>query len=198
MEPHRIDISLLKCHNCVIFFRNITLHLWLCYLELSVKWNPVRHLSELRAKYLWPFTVKPTSHGNIKMTKPSIWRIEWKPFLQSRMVTRICTTCFNVQNLYLLPTDCRVIHRANNNYSPEQNYPARVLWRVLRSRMEKTVSGYGGQLRIYWTCRGQPTRGGPPTGGLSLGLTTHHKKTISLRNVTKGLELGRILSTSTT
>jgi hypothetical protein len=199
MESHLTDISLLKCENRAISFRNTTLQFWLCSLEMSVKWNLVRNLSKLRAKYLSPSTVKPMSHQDIKITKLSIWRIKWKPFLQSRTVT-ICTTSFSVPNLYLLPTECRplylfrVIQRTDNDNFPEQNNPTSFWWRVLRLRMEKTAFRYGEHLRIYCTSRGQPTRGGPPTGRLSVGLTTHRKKIISLRNVTKVLELGRILS----
>jgi hypothetical protein len=43
-------------------------------------------------------------------------------------------------------------------------------WRVLRLRMEETLSKYGGN------CRGQPTMGGPPAWGLGVGLTTPHRK----------------------
>jgi hypothetical protein len=54
-------------------------------------------------------------------------------------------------------------------------------WRVFRLRMEETPSSYGGKLRMYWIySRGQPSRGGPPAWGLSVGLTTPHRKKISL------------------
>jgi hypothetical protein len=43
--------------------------------------------------------------------------------------------------------------------------------------MEETPSSFGGKLRIYCiSSRGQLTRGGPPAGGLGVGLTTPHRK----------------------
>jgi hypothetical protein len=47
--------------------------------------------------------------------------------------------------------------------------------------MEETASKYGGWLRIYLiSSSGQPTRDGPPAWGLGVGLTTPHRKKISL------------------
>jgi hypothetical protein len=45
---------------------------------------------------------------------------------------------------------------------------------------------YGGQLRIYWiSCRGQPTRGGPPAWGLGKVLTTPPRQNPMLNNTHK-------------
>jgi hypothetical protein len=55
-----------------------------------------------------------------------------------------------------------------------------------------TTSRYGGQLRIYWiSCRGQPTKRGPPAWGLGEGLTTAHRKNLTmLRNGYLSLGIG--------
>jgi hypothetical protein len=67
-------------------------------------------------------------------------------------------------------------------------------WRVLRLRLEETPSSFGGKLRIYWIrSRGQPTRGGPPAWEMGVGLTTPHRRKISLlQKTTRSLGPGRI------
>jgi hypothetical protein len=53
---------------------------------------------------------------------------------------------------------------------------------------------HGGELRIYRISSGeQPTRGGPPAWGLGVGLTTPHRKKISLlQKFSRSLRPGRI------
>jgi hypothetical protein len=67
-------------------------------------------------------------------------------------------------------------------------------WRVLRLRMEETPSSFGGQLRIYWiSSRGKRKRGGHPSWGLCVGLTTAHPKRIMLLwEFSRSLGLGQI------